>query len=78
MSILNLLSELSLLVDLGRFSISSALSHLANGMGLLALAAAIVDTLAIYVFAKKDDYFKAKYQYIKVHDDQLESKTKAD
>jgi len=37
-------------------------------MGLLALAAAIVDTLACYVLSKKDQYFDAKYEVVVVDD----------
>lgn len=66
----------SSVVEFGTFSISAALSLLANGMGLLALVTFLVDILAVYVLERREHYAKAKYEIVQVDPDGTTPKKK--
>jgi hypothetical protein len=49
---------------IGRFSAQVLLVNICSGLGMMALATMIVDTIAIYVLPKKRNYFRHKFKVI--------------
>lgn len=59
---------------LGMFSIGALLFKLSSGMGLLALAATIIDTLALYLLPNKGIYRNYVYETSQVINERKKKK----